>query len=461
VSIRLRVAIATVVLAALAVGAADIATSAALRRYVDRRAQTQVREVAQGARGVVASGRTLNLPNFPGTKQPVLIEVLNDNGEAVERVAGQDASQVRLPADFRLHLDQPRQLRKRSGGAAAFEAIALPVFDGRTVVAVISIRDDVQMLTRLRVVELIAGAAALLVLALAVAAVLTVSFRPLRRIAETADAIADGDLAARVPPASRRSEVGRVASALNRMLGEIEAAFAQRDETEARLRRFLADASHELRTPLTSIRGYAELFRRGAQERPQDLAKAMGAIEQEAERMAMLVEDLLLLARLDETRPIERQPVPLDQLVEAAVESARVVDPDRPVRIELAERPLLVTGDAARLRQVIDNLLANIRTHTPADAPAAVALEMLDGHVVLTVEDRGPGIPETEQERIFDRFMRLDPARGRASGGAGLGLAVVQSIVAAHGGSVRYRPANPNGSIFEVTLPADRATALS
>ncbi len=460
-SIRLRVVITTVVLAALAVGAADIATSAALKRYVDRRAQSQVREVAQGARRVVAGGRTLDLPSFPGIKQPVLVEVLNRRGQVVERLAGQDASQVRLPADFRLHPDQPRQLRSRSGGAPLFEAIALPMRGGRTVVAVISIRDDVQTLTHLALVELVAGAVVLVVLALAAAAVLTVSLRPLRRIAETADAIADGDLAARVPPAPRRSEVGRVASALNRMLGEIEAAFAQRDETEARLRRFLADASHELRTPLTSIRGYAELFRRGAQDRPQDLAKAMGAIEQEAERMATLVEDLLLLARLDETRPIERQSVALDELVEAAVEAARVVEPDRPVRIELAERPLLVAGDAARLRQVIDNLLANIRSHTLTDAPATVALEMLDGQVVLTVEDRGPGIAETEQERIFDRFTRLDPARARASGGAGLGLAVVRSIVTAHGGSVRYRPATPNGSIFEVTLPADRPTALS
>jgi two-component system OmpR family sensor kinase len=251
-----------------------------------------------------------------------------------------------------------------------------------------------------------------------------------------------------------------VASAFNRMLTEIEAAFAQRDETEARLRRFLADASHELRTPLTSIKGYAELFRRGADERPQDLAKAMAAIEQEAGRMASLVDELLVLARLDETRPLEDDPVALDEVVEAAVESARAVDPERSWRLDLPDRPLLVSGDAERLRQVVDNLLVNVRRHTPPGTPASIALSALHGSVVLTLEDRGPGIPEAERERIFDRFVRLDPARTRASGGAGLGLALARSIVVAHGGSIRYRPADPTGSIFEVSLPADRDTPL-
>jgi two-component system OmpR family sensor kinase len=341
-----------------------------------------------------------------------------------------------------------------------FEAIALQLSGGRTVVAVISIKDDVQMLARLALVELTAGVAVLFVLAIAAAATLTASLRPLRRIALTADAIVAGDLSARVPPAPRRSEVGRVASALNRMLGEIEAAFAQRDETEARLRRFLSDASHELRTPLTSIKGYAELFRRGAQDRPQDLAKAMGAIEQEAERMSALVEDLLLLARLDETRPLERHPVALDEIVEAAVESALVVDPGHPVRVDAPERPVVVEGDAARLRQVVDNLLANVRRHTPAGTPATVTLRTSDGSIVLSVADTGPGVPKADQGRIFDRFVRLDAARSRASGGSGLGLAVVRSIVVAHGGSVRYRDAKPTGSVFEVRLPTDGAATL-
>jgi two-component system OmpR family sensor kinase len=460
VSIRARVVLATVALAALAVVAADVATSLVLGRYVDRRAQTQVRETAQGARAAIAGGRALSLPILPGAKRPVLVEVLNRRGGVAQRAAGGSASQVQLPADLASHLNQPRRLRGRHGGRSVFEAIALPLSSGRTVVAVISIKDDVQMLARLALVELIAGVAVLIVLAIAAAATLTASLRPLRRIALTADAIAAGDLSARVPPAPRRSEVGRVASALNRMLGEIEAAFAQRDETEARLRRFLSDASHELRTPLTSIKGYAELFRRGAQDRPQDLAKAMGAIEQEAERMSALVEDLLLLARLDETRPLERHPVALDEIVEAAVESALVVDPGHPVRVDAPERPVVVEGDAARLRQVVDNLLANVRRHTPAGTPATVTLRTSDGSIVLSVADTGPGVPKADQGRIFDRFVRLDAARSRASGGSGLGLAVVRSIVVAHGGSVRYRDAKPTGSVFEVRLPTDGAATL-
>jgi two-component system OmpR family sensor kinase len=245
-----------------------------------------------------------------------------------------------------------------------------------------------------------------------------------------------------------------VATALNRMLSEIEAAFAQRDATESRLRQFLADASHELRTPLTSIRGYAELFRRGADQRPADLAKAMRAIEDEAIRMGELVEDLLLLARLDDARPLDRNAVALDDLVESAIEAARAVEPNRLLQFEFAARPIVVTGDGHRLRQAIDNLLANVRQHTPPGAPAFVSLRAASGRVILTVEDTGPGIPEAERERIFDRFFRPDAPRDRRLGGAGLGLAIVRSIVTAHGGEISARAALPHGSIFEIRLPA-------
>jgi two-component system OmpR family sensor kinase len=237
------------------------------------------------------------------------------------------------------------------------------------------------------------------------------------------------------------------------MLGENEAAFAQRDATEERLRQFLADASHELRTPLTSIRGYAELFRRGANERPEDLATVMRAIEDEAARMSRLVEDLLLLARLDDPRPLERLPVALDDLVERAIDAARAAEPDRLIQFEFAERPLVVEGDAGRLRQVIDNLLANVRRHTPEGAPAYVSLRAVGDQIVLTVEDTGAGIAAVDRELVFGRFARPDAARGE-QGGAGLGLAIVRSIVAAHGGSIGIRAAHPHGAIFEVRLPA-------
>jgi len=290
-------------------------------------------------------------------------------------------------------------------------------------------------------------------LALVALVVLTRSLRPLRKIAATADAIAAGDLAARIPPVPRRSEIGRVATALNRMLAENETAFAQRDATEERLRQFLADASHELRTPLTSIRGYAELFRRGADERPEDLAKVMRAIEDEAARMSLLVEDLLLLARLDDARPLERHPVVLDDVAERAIEAARAADPGRLIQFEFAERPIVIEGDESRLRQVIDNLLANVREHTPADASAYVSMRLAKDEAIVTVEDTGPGIAGADRELVFGRFARQDKGRGREQGGAGLGLAIARSIVIAHGGVISVRSANPHGAIFEVRLP--------
>ena len=316
-----------------------------------------------------------------------------------------------------------------------------------------SLKNEVSTLAHLLRLNLIVGGVVLALLALVALVVLTRSLRPLRQIAATADAIVDGDLTARIPRAPKRSEIGRVATALNRMLAENEAAFAQRDATEERLRHFLADASHELRTPLTSIRGYAELFRRGAGDRPEDLAKVMRAIEDEAARMSRLVEDLLLLARLDDARPLERRSVVLDDLAERAIEAARAAEPGRLIQFEFAERPLVIEGDPARLRQVIDNLLANVRQHTPADAPAFVSLRLAGDEVVLTVEDTGHGIKAADRELVFGRFARPDAARGREQGGAGLGLAIVRSIVTAHGGAIGVRSAHPHGSIFEVRLP--------
>jgi two-component system OmpR family sensor kinase len=238
------------------------------------------------------------------------------------------------------------------------------------------------------------------------------------------------------------------------MLGRIESAFAERQESEDRLRRFVADASHELRTPLTSIRGYAELFRRGAATRPDDLAKAMHRIEDEAARMGVLVEELLLLARLDQGRPVERQPVDLTALARDAVADARVVEPTRPLELD-TDGPVQVTGDAVRLRQVLDNLLANVRTHTPPETAAAVSVRADDGHAVLEVSDRGPGMSEDETARAFERFYRVDPSRSRHSGGVGLGLSIVSAIVTAHGGEVQVRSAPGEGATFTVTLPLE------
>lgn len=457
-SIRSRMTLAVVLLAALAVGTVDVTTFLLLQRDVHASADANVREVAHTAVVALRSGEALSLATFAGADRPVLVETRNTHGTVTQRVGTSEAGRVRLPPSLLSHLGHSQEVRLADGGRPAFRVIAVPA-PGGTVIAAISLKSEINTLAQLVRLNLIVGAIVLSILAIVAAIVLTRSLRPLRRIALTADAIAAGDRTARVPQGSRRTEIGRVATALNRMLDENEAAFAQRDATEETLRRFLADASHELRTPLTSIRGYAELFRRGASKRPGDLTKAMRAIEDEAARMGILVEDLLLFARLDDGRPLEQAPVALDDLAEAAVDAARVIEPDRTFSFEVSERPLLVSGDRDRLRQALDNLLTNIREHTPAGSPAYLSLTAVDDEVVLTVEDAGPGVPDSERERIFDRFFRPDTPDGREPGGAGLGLAIVRSIVAAHGGEVSVRPARPHGSIFEIRLP--RVTADS
>jgi two-component system OmpR family sensor kinase len=236
------------------------------------------------------------------------------------------------------------------------------------------------------------------------------------------------------------------------MLAQIERAFAERKASEDRLRRFLADASHELRTPLTSIRGYAELFRRGARQREEDLAKSMRRIEDESARMCVMVEDLLLLARLDQDRPLERAPVDLVALAADAVEDGRASDGGREITLE-ASPPVLVLGDEARLRQVAANLVANAVAHTPPGTPVTVRTAMDGGDGILEVADRGLGLSPEQAERAFEPFYRSDPSRDRATGGAGLGLAIVAAIAKAHGGRVRVESTPGGGATFRVFIP--------
>jgi two-component system OmpR family sensor kinase len=273
---------------------------------------------------------------------------------------------------------------------------------------------------------------------------------------DTAGAIAEGDLTRRVPQADPRTEVGQLGVALNGMLAQIERAFAERKASEDRLRRFLADASHELRTPLTSIRGYAELFRRGARDRTEDLEKSMRRIEEESSRMGILVEDLLLLARLDQSRGLQPRPVDLSALAGDAVEDARAADPDR--RIELdAPEPVVASADDARMRQVAANLLSNALVHTPAGTPVTVRVDADGPDAILEVADRGPGLTPEQASRAFEPFYRSDPSRDRSTGGAGLGLSIVAAISEAHGGRVEVRPTPGGGATFKVTIPRERA----
>jgi two-component system OmpR family sensor kinase len=312
-------------------------------------------------------------------------------------------------------------------------------------------------LDRLRLIEVVTSIAILVTLAIGAWSMVRVGLRPLDEMTRAAGDIAGGDLSRRVPAGDPRTEVGRLGSAMNTMLAQIESAFAARERSESRLRRFVADASHELRTPLTSIRGYAELFRRGAASRPEDLATAMRRIEEEAVRMSVLVDDLLHLARLDiaaaERRAPVRNPVDLARVAADAVGDLRAVEPERTVTLEAG--PAVALGDDAALRQVVANLLANTRHHTPATTPVLVRTGTAPdaGHVFIEVTDQGPGMTPEDASHVFERFWRADPARTRGHGGAGLGLSIVAAIVDAHGGTVGVDAAPGAGSSFRVQLP--------
>lgn len=355
--------------------------------------------------------------------------------------------------------------------------------------------DDV--MGRFVISELLVGGSVLILLGVAAAGMVRYSLRPLVEIEQTAEAIASGDLTRRVPDvepgvAHPQTEVGRLARALNAMLGQIETAFTARANSEQaarqaessarqaagqaqvaelrarrseeRMRQFVADASHELRTPLTTIRGFAELYRQGAAREPEQVENLVRRIEDEAARMGLLVEDLLLLARMDEERPITKSPVELRVLAVDAVSAARAVAPDRDVSLEVTPDlgPLTVLGDEPRLRQVIGNLMTNALTHTPSGTPVQVRLSGSDTEAVIEVADAGPGLSAEQRERVFERFYRVDTARTRRArqltgevSGTGLGLAIVAALVAAHGGHVDVESAPGAGATFRVVLPRD------
>ncbi|HVF75648.1 MAG TPA: ATP-binding protein [Acidimicrobiales bacterium] len=326
--------------------------------------------------------------------------------------------------------------------------------DGRTAVVGLSLSELEATLAQVRWVQAVGTLAVLAALATVAWWMLRLGIDPLVSMAKTADEIAEGELSRRIDHVDERTEAGRLGAALNAMLGRIEEAFQEREESEARVRRFAADASHELRTPLTSIQGYTELWRAGGLQSKDELADAMRRMEDEAKRMGALVEDLLLLARIDQRRPLERAPVQLDAVVADSVRDAQAVEPDRPVTFDIA--PVVVEGDEQRLRQVVGNLLANARVHTPPGTPVAVSLAARDGVARLQVADQGPGMAPEVADRVFERFYRADASRSRAAGGTGLGLAIVAAVVEAHSGSVRVESEAGQGSRFVVDLPLGR-----
>ncbi|WP_309117928.1 HAMP domain-containing sensor histidine kinase [Saccharothrix sp.] len=322
---------------------------------------------------------------------------------------------------------------------------------GDVLVVAMRTANTTELLDRVRNVAVISSAVALLAVALLSWRAVRRGLRPLEDMSDTAAAIGAGDLTRRVEDAGARTEVGRLGAALNAMLGQIESAFRERKRSEDRLRRFVADASHELRTPIATIRGYAELFRRGAATRPDDLDMSMRRIESEARRMGTLVDELLLLARLDQGRPPDRAPVELTDLAAEAVADALTLRTGHDLGLD-HDGPVTVPGDHARLSQVLGNLLSNVLRHTPPGTRARVRVHARGEHAVIEVADDGPGLTPDHQDRVFERFYRGDAARSD-HGGAGLGLSIVDAVATAHGGRASVTSAPGEGTTFTVTLP--------
>jgi two-component system OmpR family sensor kinase len=357
-----------------------------------------------------------------------------------------------LPSEVASHGEKPFSIEV-PGPDFRVIARALPD-NGGTIVAAQSLRDLDRTTSRLGFLFALIGLLLLLLIALAARTVIKVGLRPLEDAEKTAEEIAAGNLSARMPQADPSTEVGRLVTSLNTMLARIEDAFSVRTESENKLRRFVADASHELRTPITAIRGFSELHRQGAVTGEKETTELIGRIENESKRMGSLVEDLLLLARLDQAREMDSKPVDINKVVEEAVISARAAGPEHPVTLNSSDTEIFTLGDEVRIHQVVANLLANARAHTPAGTPITVSLSTTDAGVEVTVADKGPGLSIEDQRRIFERFYRADESRVRTGDdGSGLGLSIVDAVMRAHGGSVSVESTPGMGAVFTLLFP--------
>jgi two-component system, OmpR family, sensor kinase len=476
VSLRVRLLLAVGAVAVVALVAADLVTYAQLRSSLYSRVDQDLVQAAHP--GLVGGPNPQGGPNNPnGNGITILVEVVTPAGEVVYSNTpkyGGETYAPALPAEITGYSKAPDGMEvtyfttssNRSGGPT-FRVLAEKMQSGPNpgdVLVVAEPLGDVEATLRsLEIVEIIVSACALFVGALLGWWLIRRALSPLLAMERTAESIAAGELDERVPGANEKTEVGRLAGTLNVMLGRIQHAFAQRDATEAelrasreRLRQFVGDASHELRTPLAAVSAYAELFERGASRRPEDLERVLVGIRAETSRMGRLVEDLLLLARLDEGVPLASDPVELVSVASDAARTAEAVGPAWLVSL-VAESPVEVTGDGSRIRQVIDNLLANVRAHTPPGTLTTVTVRTDRDQAVIEVADNGPGFTEEQAQKVFERFYRTDASRSRASGGAGLGLSIATSIIAAHGGSISARPGgDAGGAVFTVMIPLAR-----
>jgi two-component system OmpR family sensor kinase len=482
--LRVTIVVVLLTLVALALVASGVLATTIMRGYLVDRVDEQLSQAS-----IPLQRNPLDRPKQPGIGQgprplPSAFVVQFNNSEGTvtggpfrAQLAEGEEPLPDLPTldrnEVRALDGQPFNVTAMSGGAT-WRVLVVPLHNGSgSVMVAQSLHDMSRTLQRLVGVQAAAGLILLVLLAGVGTYVVRRSLRGLEDVEHTAVAIAGGDLSQRVPQRDPRTEVGRLSLALNQMLGQIETAFAQRTsselaarrsedtarrseeaarQSEDRMRRFVADASHELRTPLTSIRGFAELARqRGDLTEPDTMRR----IEDEAKRMGLLVDDLLLLARLDQQRPLRLESVDLLPIAADALHNAQAVQPERNISLRIlpdSEAPV-VQGDEARLRQVLGNLVSNALHHTPLDAPITVSAGTRDGEAILEVSDTGPGLTDELKARVFERFYRADSARTRSTGGSGLGLSIVAALVAAHHGRVTVTDNSPTGAIFTIHLP--------
>jgi two-component system, OmpR family, sensor kinase len=481
--LRVKLVVALLALVTVALVATGVAATTALQGYLVDRIDSQLRSFARDGRGAAEPGYARRGEHGP-TPLPSAFYVLmlDDAGRVVGERRAPLAAGGGAPDVSSLTIDVAREragtpftVSDRTGDGSHWRVLVTlrPGGTGSRVTA-LSLDEVDSTVRRLLGILIVVSLGVVVVLAGLAYAVVRSSLRPLEEVEDTAEAIAAGDLSRRVPDHDGRTEVGRLTRALNGMLAQIESAFRSREASEAaarrseeRMRRFVTDASHELRTPLTSIRGFAELYRQGAASAPADVPRLMRRIEDAAARMGLLVEDLLLLARLDQQRPLQRRPVDLVSVATDAVHEARAVEPRHRIDVQVLGgdpaphgAPPVVLGDDARLRQVAGNLLGNALTHTPEGTPVTVRVGTVseNGHrwAVLEVADRGPGLAPEQADRVFERFYRADSSRARATGGAGLGLSIVSALVAAHGGTVQVHTEPGKGATFRVRLPLER-----
>lgn len=467
-SLQRRLIAGILALLALATLGIGLISTVALRSSLVAQLDEELRQTAARVEFAIGSRPADPRLGFaPGLPVGSLIAFVGESGR-VSAAYLDDEAQVQRLSQLQLRvladatLEQPRTIRF-PGIGGEFRVLATELPGGTTLLVGLSTQEVVVTTSRLGAVITIILVGTLAVAALLGRSVVRFALSPLTRIRQTATEIAslpldrgEVDLRGRVTAieadADPETEVGQLGGAFSRMIEHVQRSLDAREASEQKVRRFVADASHELRTPLAAIRGYSELTRRGGHELPDDVRHALSRIESESVRMSGLVDDLLLLARLDEGRQLAREAVDLGRLVVDITADARAASPDHDWVVRVPESPVVVLGDQPRLHQAIANLLANARVHTPAGTQVTAALGVLDGYAIVTVTDTGPGIPPEVQPVLFERFARADTSRSRATGSTGLGLAITAAIVRAHDGAVDA-VSQPGQTVFRMRLP--------